>query len=82
MIMTGAYGIGKFAISKEKAQKALAQDGMELDDYSSTIFGLIWDGFKWEVLEDSLSEEEALAWASKAAGYGEVVGLFKWEEKS
>ena len=68
-----------FAITKREVIGALGRYGDTLDDYESTVFGLIWDGVEWEVFEDSLTPEEALEWAQRAAEYGEHVGLYHWE---
>ena len=70
--------IDSYAITRREVEAALARDNDTLDDYDPTIFGLVWDGVEWQVLEDSLDEEEALAWAGRCAGYGEHVGLFRW----
>lgn len=67
-----------FAVTRETAEKALAEDGMELSDYEPTVFGLYSDGVVWRVLDDSLEPAEALAWAKRAEAYGEIVGLFEW----
>ena len=67
-----------YLVSRSTVEKALAEDGMELEDFDQTIIGLVSDGEEWQVLEDSLDEEEALAWAKRAEGYGEIVGLFEW----
>lgn len=71
--------MNKYLVSKKVAESALALDGMTLEDYDPTILGLISDGVEWQCLEDSLDEAEALEWANRAAGYGEIVGLYKWE---
>lgn len=70
----------KYLVSKAVAESALANDGMTLDDYDTTILGMVNDGVEWQVLEDSLEDEaEALEWANRAAGYGEIVGLYVWD---
>jgi hypothetical protein len=70
----------KYEVSKAVAESALAQDHMTLEDYDPTILGMISDGVEWQVLEDSLlDEDEALEWADRAASYGEIVGLYRWE---
>lgn len=69
----------KYLITRKEIVKTLARDDDELEGYDATIFGLIWDGEQWEIYEDSLEEDEALEWAARAAGYGEHVGLYKWE---
>jgi hypothetical protein len=71
----------KYQVSKTVAESALANDRMTLEDYDPTILGLISNRVEWQVLEDSLDEDEALEWANRAASYGEIVGLYKWEGK-
>lgn len=67
-----------YLVSKKTIEAALANDRMTLDDYDATIFGLVSDGVDWVVLEDSLDEPEAIAWAERARSYGEHVGLYEW----
>jgi hypothetical protein len=74
--------LNSFLVTRATAESALAEDGMTLDDYEPTILGLVSDGETWQVLEDSLEEAEALEWAQRAAGYGEIVGLFVWAGQS
>lgn len=69
----------KYLVTQTEVESALALDFMTLEDYDPTIFGLVWDGVNWNCLEDSMDEKEALEWADRAAGYGEHVGLYKWE---
>lgn len=67
-----------YLVSDANIAQALENDGMTVEDYEPTIFGLVWDGVEWTCLEDSLDEELALEWARRAAGYGEHVGLYVW----
>lgn len=71
--------IATYAVSRKTAEEALAKDHMTLDDYAPTILGIISDGVEWTVYEDSLGEADALEWADRCYGYGEIVGLFVWD---
>lgn len=66
----------EFTITKGQVEKTLASEGMSLDDYNTTVMGFTHDGVEWQLLEDSLDRDEALAWARRASGYGETVGLY------
>ncbi len=70
----------RYPISREAVNEALAEacPGDSLEEYDETIIGLVHDGSGWMVLEDSLEDEaEAHAWADRAHGYGERVGLYQ-----
>lgn len=71
-----------YLASRKGVEQALADDGMTLDDFDATVFGMVHDGECWQLLEDSLEPAEALEWAKRAEGYGEVVGLFQWDPRA
>ena len=68
-----------YLVTMTEINAALEKDGMSVEDYDATVFGLVFDGVEWTCYEDSLDPEYALEWARKLEGYGEHVGLYVWD---
>lgn len=71
--------LDRYAVSEKTARAALKRDRATLEDYYPTIFGLVFDGEFWEVVEDSLTPEDAEAFISRLRKYGETFGVFVWQ---
>ena len=71
--------LSQYSVRLESIEAALRNDGSTLEDYETTIFGLINDGTGWRISEDSMGLDEAVNWALDTAAYGEHVGLYRWE---
>lgn len=71
--------LDRYAVSEKTARAALKRDRATLEDYDPTIFGLVFDGEFWEVVEDSLTPEDAEAFISRLKKYDETFGIFVWQ---